>query len=200
MARKIKIEYNPGKCIGNGSCAVIAPDYFELHGRKAELLGSKEKNSIFSVEKEMSGKDAKAAIDAAIACPVNAIRIRDTEKKQDIVSFGVNEKNARKVIAKYDDSREFVQDGNKYFLIRLNRRSGNIEAGFFRGKNNMVLKIIGQKPVDIYHTIINKEKADISKGHAAYLGKELEKAYIALLNNLEYVQDEELDFEKKHKS
>ena len=31
--------------------------------------------------------------------------------------------------------------------------------------------------------------------HAAYLGKELEKAYLALKHDLEYVQDEELNLE-----
>ena len=90
-------------------------------------------------------------------------------------------------------------DGDKYFLIRVNRKSNNIEVGFCRGKNNLVLKAVGKKPLEIYQTILNKEKVDISKDHAAYLGKELEKAYIALTHNLEYIQDEELDFNKKHK-
>ena len=51
--------------------------------------------------------------------------------------------------------------------------------------------------MDIYQTMINKEKLPIRKDHAAYLGRELQKAYIALKNNLEYVQDEELDLNKK---
>ncbi|MHA1471150.1 MAG: DUF4346 domain-containing protein, partial [Candidatus Asgardarchaeia archaeon] len=32
--------------------------------------------------------------------------------------------------------------------------------------------------------------------HAAYLGKEIEKAIIALKNNLNYIQDKELNLEK----
>jgi len=32
--------------------------------------------------------------------------------------------------------------------------------------------------------------------HAAYLGKEIEKAMVALRNNLHYTQDEELQVEK----
>ena len=33
--------------------------------------------------------------------------------------------------------------------------------------------------------------------HAAYLARELQKAYIALQQNIEYIQDDELDFDKK---
>jgi dihydropteroate synthase len=45
--------------------------------------------------------------------------------------------------------------------------------------------------------VLNKEKLDIRKDHSAYLGRELEKAYVALMNDLEYVQDDELDLNKK---
>ncbi|KKQ34939.1 MAG: Dihydropteroate synthase [candidate division WS6 bacterium GW2011_GWA2_37_6] len=64
-------------------------------------------------------------------------------------------------------------------------------------KNNIILKVTGKKPIDIYHTILHKEKLGIRPEHAAYLGRELQKAYTALENNLEYVQDEELDLNKK---
>ena len=64
-------------------------------------------------------------------------------------------------------------------------------------KNNVILKVIGKKPVEIYQTVINKEKIRIRKDHAAYLGKELQKAYTALKHNLEYVKDEELDLNRK---
>ena len=56
------------------------------------------------------------------------------------------------------------------------------------------MKVNGKKPIDIYQTIINKESLDIRKDHAAYLGRELQKAYIALKHDLEYVQDDELEF------
>ena len=41
----------------------------------------------------------------------------------------------------------------------------------------------------MYQTILNKENLDIRKDHAAYLGRELQKAYLALKYNLEYVQE-----------
>jgi tetrahydromethanopterin S-methyltransferase subunit A len=106
-------------------------------------------------------------------------------------------KGFKELTAQYDDAKEFVIDKEGYFLIRLNRKNNTIEVAFCKEKNKMVMKMVGKKPIDIYQTIINKEKLPIRKDHAAYLGKELEKAYIALKNSLEYTQDEELDFSKK---
>ena len=140
---------------------------------------------------------AKGIIDAGIACTVNAIRVFDLDKNKDIVGFKAEDKGAKEIIAAYDDKKDFVIDGKNYFLIRLDRENKNIEVGFCKEKNKVALKVVGKKPVDIYQTMINKEKLPIRKDHAAYLGRELQKAYIALKNNLEYVQDEELDLNKK---
>ena len=104
----------------------------------------------------------------------------------------------KKVIANYNDEKEFVIDSNGYFLIRLDRKNKNIEVAFCKEKNEIVLKVIGKNPIDIYQTILNKEKLNIRKDHAAYLGRELQKAYTTLKFNLEYIQDEELDLNKKY--
>jgi dihydropteroate synthase len=104
----------------------------------------------------------------------------------------------KEVVAKYDDMKEFVIDDKGYFLIRLDRKNKNIEVAFCAEKNKIALKVRGEKPIDIYQTIINKEKLPIRKDHAAYLGRELQKAYVALKYNLEYVQDGELDLDKTY--
>ena len=55
---------------------------------------------------------------------------------------------------------------------------------------------MGNKPSDIYHEVLKKgliKRAD----HAAYLGKECQKAYVALQLEIDYVQDKELEFDKK---
>lgn len=80
--KKLRIEYNMDKCIGNVICAAIAPDYFVLHDKKAALLRSKREGNVFLFEKELSDEDAKLVIDAAIACPVNTIRIFDAAKNR----------------------------------------------------------------------------------------------------------------------
>lgn len=198
MARKLRVEYNKSRCIGNGSCAAIAPDYFELKGKKAALLESRlSGNEIYLIEVEASDDAANSIIDAGIACPVNAIRVFDMEKNRIIVDVKVSGGDVKGIEAKYDDAKEFVLDNKGYFLIRLDRNNRNIEVAFCNDKNKIALKVIGKTPPDIYHTIINKEKLPIRRDHAAYLGRELEKAYIALRHNLEYVQDEELDLNKK---
>ena len=121
----------------------------------------------------------------------------DVKGNKDTADSKGKKDEVRKVIASYDDAKEFVLDDAGYFLIKLYRKNKSIVVGFCKERNKISLKIVGKKPIDIYHTIINKEKLPIRKDHAAYLGKELQKAYIALKYNLEYVQDKELDFSKK---
>ena len=196
--KKIKVEYYRNKCIGQGNCASIANDYFELSGKKAVLKNSrKDGDGIYSVEVNCDDDTAASLIEAGKACPVNAIRVIDAEKNEDIVSVKVNEDKVKDIIARYDDAKEFVIDPKGYFLIRLDRKNNNIEVGFCNEKNKVILKITGKKPIDIYQTILNKEKLPLRKDHAAYLGRELQNAYFALKYNLEYVQDDEVDLNKK---
>lgn len=196
--KKIKVEYYRNKCIGQGNCASIANDYFELSGKKAVLKNSrKNDNDIYSVEVNCDDDTATSLVEAGKACPVNAIRVIDAEKNEDIVSVKVNEDKIKEIMARYDDTKEFVIDPKGYFLIRLDRKNKNIEVGFCNEKNKVILKITGKKPIDIYQTILNKEKLRVRKDHAAYLGRELQNAYFALKYNLEYVQDDEVDLNKK---
>jgi len=167
-------------------------------GKKAVLKNSrKNDNGIYSVEVNCDDDTATSLVEAGKACPVNAIRVIDAEKNEDIVSVKVDDGKVKEIIAKYDDAKEFVIDPKGYFLIRLDRKNKNIEVGFCNEKNKVVLKIIGKKPIDIYQTILNKEKLSVRKDHAAYLGRELQNAYFALKYNLEYVQDDEVDLNKK---
>lgn len=52
-------------CVGCGACAVISPEVFEIHDRIATV----NQNKVDSHE--------DSCIDAAISCPVNAIKIDD---------------------------------------------------------------------------------------------------------------------------
>lgn len=195
---KIEVVYYRERCIGNGSCAAIAPGYFKLVGKKADLLDSRQLKDKYVANIECNEADAKSIIDAGIACPVNAIQIINSRGKV-IVATDIDESDAKIIIAKYDE-KEFVIDKKRYFLVRINRKDENIELALCDKKNHVVLKIIGKRPLDMYHILINKESVPISKDHAAYVGKELQKAYIAMENGLEYIQDEELDFSKKYKA
>jgi len=197
MVKKLRIEYYEDKCIGQGNCAAIAPDYFELLGKKATLKNSKNiGNNVYSIEVDCDKQTSESLIETGKACPVNAIRVIDAEKNEDIVGVDVVEDKVKEVSAQYDDEKEFVIDDKGYFLIKIDRKNENIEVAFCNERNKIVLKVTGKEPRDIYQTILNKEKLDIRKDHAAYLGRELQKAYTALKFNMEYVQDDELVLKK----
>jgi len=198
--KKIRVEYYKNKCIGNGSCAAIAPDYYKLVENKAVLKNSNNTDKdVYVIERNCNKNTAKSLIEAGRACPVNAIRVIDLETNKDIVNINIREDGVKEVKAGYDDSKEFVLDSAGYFLIRLDRNNGNIEVAFCNEKNKIILKVTGKNPTEIYKTILNKEKLGITRDHAAYLGKELQKAYLALKYNLKYVQDKELDLNNKLK-
>lgn len=98
--------------------------------------------------------------------------------------------------AKYDEIEDFKIDNDGYFLIKIDKENKKIVVGFCKKNNKILVKIIGKKPSDIYQAVLKKgliKRAD----HAAYLGKECQKAHIALQQNIDYIQDEDLDFNKK---
>jgi tetrahydromethanopterin S-methyltransferase subunit A len=92
----------------------------------------------------------------------------------------------------YHEIKDWIQDPRGYFLIRTNAKKQELELGICKKDNVIEAIITGKKPQDIYFTAI--EKGYVSRmDHAAYLGKELQKAYLAMKNSLEYVQDSELE-------
>ncbi len=108
----------------------------------------------------------------------------------------VDTTNMKEIQAQYDDLKEFVMDPNGYFLIKLDREKKEIVIGLCKELNKISIKITGKKPLEIYQTII-KEGLISRFDHAAYLGRELQKAYLALQEGIVYIQDSELDFSKK---
>ena len=196
IKRKLKLEYFRGKCIGAAACVATNPERFFLDEKenKAVVKGavSKGKDS-FVLEGEFSDEEFQKILSAAEACPVNAYRLTDLSSGRVLVDTAVEKtEEYREVRAEYDDSKEFQLDPKGYFLIRVDRDKKLIEVGFCGAKNKVEVKITGKKPIEIYQTIINKEKLITRPDHAAYLGRELQKAYIALQKGIDYVQDDEL--------
>jgi tetrahydromethanopterin S-methyltransferase subunit A len=103
--------------------------------------------------------------------------------------------NARKEPDERIDVGDYPQkwslDKKGYFLIRINQEKQLIEVGHCNCDNQMLRVYIGKKPEDIMYKII--DDGNVSQlDHAAYLGKELQKAFLALKHNMTYVQDSEL--------
>ncbi len=81
---KYKIVYERDVCIGAASCVAVAPLVWELDNEnKAVLKGGKKTSDPNIFEMEIDEKDLQINLDAARACPVNAIHIieKDTGKK-----------------------------------------------------------------------------------------------------------------------
>ena len=191
---RLKVEINRELCINNQNCVKISPLHFAIKNNKAFLKKGKTNEASSYIELELSDKEAENIIKAASSCPTNSIKIIDLETNKEIVSDKITQENIKEIFAEYDDNKEFVLDPAGYFLIRINKEKQLIEVGFCNERNKLILKVSGKKPIDIYQTIINKEKLQIRKDHCAYLGRELQKAFIALQKGLDYIQDDELKF------
>ena len=106
------------------------------------------------------------------------------------------DRSIEKIEGNYDEIKDCVLDQDGYFLIKIDKENKKIIVGFCKENNKILVKITGKKPADIYHAVFKK---DLIKNlhHAAYLGMECQKAYIALQQDIEYIQDDELYFDKK---
>ena len=95
--------------------------------------------------------------------------------------------------AYYDDEDSWHEDPKGYFLIRTNQEKKELEAAFVT-RDHVITKVVhGKRAVDVYYTIC-KHKLITRFDHAAYLGKELYKAELAMRYGLKYRQSFPLNF------
>lgn len=194
---KIRIEFDKKTCIGNKACLAMDFERWKDVGEKVDLIGGKEvSKDLFVLEGNYSEDEIETILEGAKVCPVNAIEVINLTENKYLYRKEVQTDKMEDIKAKYDDRKEFVLDPKGYFLIRADKKTKDIEVGFC-GENNVISKkITGKMPIEIYQTVI--KLGLISRyDHAAYLGRELQKAYIALQQGLEYIQDDELNFKKK---
>lgn len=98
--------------------------------------------------------------------------------------------------ASYDDRAEWTLDPKGYFTIKPFYKEKKIACRFYTNDHKRKCLIYGDHARDIYNTIVRMGLVSRFE-HAAYLGKELMKAEIAMKNDLHFNQDEELDLKKK---
>ncbi len=110
-----------------------------------------------------------------------------------------NEKLKRELNNAIDTSSimlEWNPDPKGYFTVKPFLSQKKVFVRYYDSKNTLKYTFAGINTSQIMQSII--EKKLISRlDHAAYLGKEIEKAIIALKNKLNYVQDRELRLKDK---
>jgi ferredoxin len=71
----LKVEVDPDKCLGFGSCVIVSPDVFRLDERPGKgVFRSRAKLDVLD---EAGGKDSENLLIAAQSCPTQAITIID---------------------------------------------------------------------------------------------------------------------------
>ena len=87
-------------------------------------------------------------------------------------------------------------DPKGYFTVKPFLSQKKVFVRYYDSKNTLKYTFAGTNTSQIMQSII-KRKLISRLDHAAYLGKEIEKAIIALKNKLNYVQDRELQLKNK---
>ena len=105
--------------------------------------------------------------------------------------------NLKTIKASYDSLKQWKVDLKGYFTIKVFYDEGLVKMRYCNYQNEVLLLVEGKTALELFNTIVREELIG-SLQHATYLGAELQKAQIALELKLVYVQDEELDFSKKH--
>ena len=88
----------------------------------------------------------------------------------------------------WNDNKELILDPGCYVLIRTYNK--DIGVAICNYQHKILKEFRGKRAKDIWHKIFEYEKKWFTrKDHAAYLGKELNKAEESIKNNTEYIQE-----------
>jgi len=128
--------------------------------------------------------------------------LNSSEESIDGKWWKIKKKSKKTISAKYDKIADWAMDPKGYFLIKIDKNSKLIRVGYCKISNNnmnedheMICEVIGKTAIEIVNTLIN-EGFISSLQHAADMGIELNKAEIAMKNDLEYVQDKDIVINK----
>jgi len=116
------------------------------------------------------------------------------ESSPGVFKEAVKVKEVEDIVAKHDE-KEFVQDSSGFFTIFIKPETKEIVCEHYTTKKEFHCRIVGKNAEEISATI--SRLGLVSRiDHAAYLGRELQKAEIALKNKLPYEQERELKFKE----
>ncbi len=110
----------------------------------------------------------------------------------------IRKNNILKIKAKYHKIKDWKMDPKGYFLIQIDKEKKIIRVGYCKFSklgndpiHDMLAEVTGKTAIEIVNTLINKKFISTLQ-HAADMGIELNKAEIAIKNNLDYIQDKDL--------
>ncbi len=109
----------------------------------------------------------------------------------------VASKDTETITADYDPDKEFTADekaDQNWFVISIDRQKQQIVVEHYTGyetNSKLCCRIAGKSAASIAGTIVRKKKIS-GLYNAAYLGKELQKAEIALATGADYEQEKDL--------
>ncbi|MFH1590599.1 MAG: hypothetical protein ABIC95_01590 [archaeon] len=106
-------------------------------------------------------------------------------------NYVVEDEDARDLPIEQHHDMRIRLDKAGYVLIKLDRKAKVIHLAFCEYDNRVKYRASSADPRDIIKTVLSR-KIITSPEHAAYLGRELEKARIAMRLGFHYEQDTEL--------
>ena len=89
----------------------------------------------------------------------------------------------------FDPIKSYKQDLSSFLLLKIDKDKKQIVVGVCSYTYELLEEFRGTTAPQIYDYILNHTKYISRLDHAAYLGKELKKAELALKNNKEYLQE-----------
>lgn len=148
---------------------------FQHHVRVIDLIGEDHPDTIVecaraaaaSVDSESPGAD-RAALPAPSGRGVEVVEARP------------------------DDRADWRYDARGFFLIFVDRQAARIHAEHYAQDRKLLRIVAGRTAQEICHTLVRLELVG-ELAHAAYLGRELDRAETALRLGLRYEQDRPLD-------
>ncbi len=146
---RLRVEFNKLRCVNNQKCIEESPTYFLPTPGKPNLKGSTMQAGKFVLEKDFAQEEVNEIVNAARACPVNAIGVTDAKTGKPVVRTEVSVEKVEEIEAKYDDAKEFEIDPKGYFLIRVNEDKQCIEVAFCKKLNKVAVVVRGKKPIEI---------------------------------------------------
>jgi len=172
---KMRVIGSTGKRPILRNVSVVEINSFRKQVEVVDMIGCTDENLIVDKIKELAIKET--SIPKRIGCGCASC---EDDK--------VNVKLEEPQIVQAKEPYNIIMDKAGYFVILPLSEKNIINVEHYSYDNTLLRVIEGNDARSIYWTIINNNWITMLS-HAAYLGKELEKAELSLIHGFKYVQD-----------